>query len=86
MSYNVKWHEKALKDLRGLDKSNARAIVDKVKDHLAKEPMSLGKPLKGIFKGMYRYRVGDYRVIYTVDKAENKILILKIGARKDIYR
>jgi mRNA interferase RelE/StbE len=86
LSYNVKWHEKALKDLKSLDKSNAKAIVDKVKDYLVKEPLSIGKPLKGLFKGMYRYRMGDYRVIYTVDKAEKTILILKVGARKDIYR
>ena len=86
MSYNVKWHEKALKELGRLDKSKARAIVEKVRDHLAKDPISFGKPLKGIFKGMYRYRSGDYRTIYTVDKAEKVILILKVGARIDIYR
>ena len=86
MSYNVKWHEKALKDLGKIDKSKARVIVEKVRDYLAKDPISFGKPLKGLFKGMYRYRSGDYRVIYTVDKAENVIMVLKVGERKDIYR
>ena len=86
MKYNVKWHEKALKDLGRLDKTKARAIVEKVRDYLAKDPISFGKPLKGLFKGMYRYRSGDYRVIYAVDKAENVIMVLKVGARKDIYR
>ena len=86
MSYNVKWHEKAIKDLGKLDKAKARAILEKVRDYLAKDPVSLGKPLKGLFKGMYRYRSGDYRIIYTVDRAQNVILVLKVGARKDVYK
>ena len=44
----------------------------------------LGKSLKGDFRGCFRYRFGDYRVIYTILKQE--ILILRIGQRKKIYR
>lgn len=42
------------------------------------------KPLQG-FKGIYRLRVGDYRVIYRLKKDELLILVLKIGNRGDIY-
>ncbi len=63
MTYNVLWHEKAVEDLRGVDKKTAKGIVERVKSYLSQNPLSLGKPLKGIFKGLYRYRFGDYRII-----------------------
>jgi mRNA interferase RelE/StbE len=86
LSYKVVWHEKALDDLKGIDKSQAKAIVDKAKNYLSKDPLSLGKPMKGMFKGLYRYRLGDYRVICAIDRKEKLIIVLRIGDRKDIYR
>ena len=85
MAYNVKWQEKAIEDLKQVDKKSAKSIIERVKIYLPEDPISLGKPLKGIFKGLYRYRFGDYRVIYSIDKKENTILILKIGKRKEVY-
>jgi mRNA interferase RelE/StbE len=86
LSYKVAWHEDALDDLRRLDKSRAREIVAKVDDHLSEDPLALGKPLRGIFKGMHRYRCGDYRVIYTLDRKEERLMVLTIGHRKDVYK
>jgi mRNA interferase RelE/StbE len=43
------------------------------------------KPLKGQFAGAYRYRVGDLRVVYTIDDASDTILIITIVNRKDAY-
>lgn len=43
------------------------------------------KALKGRFAGYLRYRVGDYRIIYRVDDAEGKVVILDIANRKDVY-
>jgi len=52
---------------------------------LADDPFPTGyKKLKGL-KNMYRIRVGDYRVIYTIHQQTITIEILKIGHRKDIY-
>lgn len=86
MSYKVIWHEDALENLRGLDRSRAREIVDKVDEHLSKDPLSLGKPLRGIFKGMHRFRCGDYRVIYTLDRKDERLMVLTVGHRKDVYK
>lgn len=86
MAYEAIWHEGALKDLKKLDKQVAKKIIDKVKEYLIKEPTILGKPLKGNFSGFYRYRIGDYRIIYTVNREEEKIRVLSAGHRKDIYR
>lgn len=86
MSYKIIWHEKALDDLKRVDKSKAKSIVEKVKNYLSKEPLSIGKPMKGIFKGLYRYRFGDFRIIYAIDRGEQSIIVLKIGDRKEVYR
>ena len=85
MAYNVKWQEKAIEDLKNLDKQNAKAIMERVKIYLSQDPISMGKPLKGMFKGLFRYRYGDYRIIYALDRKGKNILILRIGHRKDIY-
>jgi mRNA interferase RelE/StbE len=82
----VTWHEAAMEDLRRLDKSRAREIVEKVDEHLSKDPLALGKPLKGIFRGMHRYRCGDYQVIYTIDRREEQLMVLTVGHRKDVYK
>lgn len=86
MSYKVTWHENAVVDLRRLDKARAKDIVGKVDDHLSEDPLALGKPLKGIFRGLFRYRCGDYRVIYSIDRREERLVVLTVGHRKDVYR
>ena len=86
MSYKVTWHEDALEDLMGLDKSRAREIVEKVDEYLSKDPLALGKPLRGIFKGMHRFRCGDYRIIYTLDRKDERLMVLTVGHRKDVYK
>ena len=86
MAYSVLWHEQSLDDLKGLDRKAVSKIVDRVKNHLSQSPDSLGKPLKGVLQGLFRYRFGDYRIIFTINRAEQKILILNVGHRKDVYQ
>ncbi len=86
LGFNIIWHEDAIEDLKKLDKSVSRRIINKVKNHLIKNPKKLGKPLKGQFKGLLRYRVGDYRVIFILDYETKKLIILAVNHRKNIYR
>lgn len=86
MIYSLIWHERALKDLKRIDKEKAWQIVDRMKTYVVNNPESVGKPLKGIFKGMFRYRLGDYRIIYTIDNTEKKIEVLVIDHRKQVYK
>lgn len=86
LGFNIIWHEDAIEDLKKLDKSVSRRIINKVKNHLIKNPKKLGKPLKGQFKGLLRYRVGDYRVVFVLDYETKKLIILAINHRKNIYR
>lgn len=67
-------------------KKEAARIIERVKTYLVQNPVGLGTPLKGIFKGLFRYRSGMYRVIYAVDMAEKKIIVLHVKHRKEAYR
>ncbi len=86
MAYNAIWHEGTLKDLKKLNRTSAKKIVAKVKNYLIQDPVKLGTPLKGNLKGLYRYRIGEYRVIYVIDQAEKKIIILNVKHRRKIYK
>jgi len=63
---------------------NIREIIRRaIEERLAKGPFSYGEPLRQSLKGHRKLRVGDYRIIYRVEKSE--IIILKIGHRKEVY-
>lgn len=85
MIYRLRWDTEALKDLSELDHADARRIVKKVESHLVKDPLNLGKSLSGNLRGFYRYRIGDYRVIYQIIREEIVIEVVRIGHRKDVY-
>ena len=86
MTYSIQWHEEAISDLQKIDRQKQKKIIAKIKDYLSKDPMGFGKPLKGIFKGLYRYRYGSYRIIYAIDRESVIILILRIANRKNVYQ
>ena len=83
--YKVVYLDQVEEDLAKLDKSTAKKILARIETYLARGPKELGKPLKGEFQGYWRYRWGNYRVIYKIAEREILILILRIGHRKDIY-
>ena len=82
MDYRIHFHEGAIKDLKKLDFPVRKSIVEKIESHLIQAPLNLGKPLKGNFKGLYRYRIGDYRVIYMIDIIEEIIFVTNVNHRK----
>lgn len=83
--YKVVYLDSVEGDLKKLDKTTVKKIIARIEAYLAVDPMELGKPLKGEFQGYWRYRWGDYRVIYRIAEREILILILRIGHRKEIY-
>ncbi len=85
MTYTVKWDGDALEDLSSLGKAEAIRIVKKIESHLVKDPLNLGKPLSGNLASLYRYRIGDYRVIYQIFKNELIVVVVRVGHRKDVY-
>ena len=86
MRYTILWHEDALKDLKNIDNKDAKKIVDKVENYLTQNPSKLGKPLIGHLQGLFRYRIGKYRIIYHIQENKLVVLVLKVGRRDKIYR
>jgi len=85
MSYSLFYHPDIRKeDLPKIPRNMQEKIRKAIEKRLLTDPGKYGVPLKRGLQGYRKLRVGDYRVIYKVDK-EN-ILILKIGRRKEVYR
>lgn len=86
MVYKVLYKASVENDLKKLDKSTVKRIIHDIETKLALNPTELGKQLKGVFKGLRSYNIGEYRVIYKTSKEEILILILRISHRKDTYK
>ncbi len=86
MTFKVEYTETALRQLRKLDRQVARRFIDYL-DELAAldDPRNRGKGLTGDRAGVWRYRVGDYRVLCQLLDAEMVILALEVGHRGSIY-
>ena len=84
--YKVLYLESVEEDLLALDKPVRKKIMDKIETVLAQDPVGLGKALTGPFAGLWRYRIGDHRIIYKIARTEVLIMIARIGHRKDVYR
>jgi mRNA interferase RelE/StbE len=84
--YRVRLLDAASKDLAKLDKPVARRIVKRV--HRMAENLKDAdlEALTGDFEGLFKLRVGDYRVIYELIHGEQLIMIHAIGHRREIYR
>ena len=79
----------AQKNLDQLDPGIARRILAYLNDRVASsdDPRSIGQALKGSRLGeFWKYRVGDYRIIANIEDNALRVLVIKIGNRRDVYR
>jgi len=83
LEYNIAYKSSVKKDIKKIDKKELPKILDEIESVLKSTPLK-GKELKGEFKGLSSYRIGDYRVVYTI--LGSTILILRISHRKDVYK
>ncbi|MCX5803946.1 MAG: type II toxin-antitoxin system RelE/ParE family toxin [Proteobacteria bacterium] len=85
MGFKIIWSQAALDNLKKIEKPYRQKIYDRIGEYLARDPMNIGKPLTGNLAGIYRYRYGDYRVLYVLDLTTKTIKILEAGHRREIY-
>ena len=83
MAARVEYKASVEKDLRGLDRGAAVRLLGRIEQALTGAGPQ-GKALAGEFAGLFRLRVGAYRVIYT--RLREGYLVLRIGHRRDVYR
>jgi mRNA interferase RelE/StbE len=76
----------AEKELSRIDKPATKRIIRYLRERVSVDPRSLGKSLRGDLSGLWRYRVGDYRVICELYDEKVSVLVIRIGHRKDVYR
>jgi mRNA interferase RelE/StbE len=88
LAWTIDYTDTARAQLRKLDKQAARRIVDFMDERVTglESPRSTGKALTGPFGGLWRYRVGDCRVICDIQDGALRVLVVQAGNRRDIYR
>ncbi|MBU4445627.1 type II toxin-antitoxin system RelE/ParE family toxin [bacterium] len=86
MKYTVELRKKALEDINSLDAAIVHRILKKLNWLKENFEMIIPEPLKGELKGLFKLRIGDYRILYTCDYDEKLISVHLIGHRKNIYR
>ncbi len=86
MKYSVELRPKALEDLAGLEKMVARRILKKIAWLGDNFENITPKTLSGNLKGLFKFRVGTYRVLYSINQIKKLISVHFIGHRKEIYK
>ena len=89
MVWRIEIDRAAIKELNAFDKPVAKRILTFLNDRVAPldDPRSIGEALKGAKLGsLWKYRVGDYRLICNIEDGTLRILVVKIGNRREVYR
>lgn len=83
MPVKIEYKKSVLRDLKRIEISEIKRITLNLEKTLTENPHE-GISLKGEFEGLFRLRIGDYRIIYA--KTREGVLILRIGHRGKIYK
>jgi mRNA interferase RelE/StbE len=88
LAWTIDYTQSARNQLKKLDKPVARRILDFLDNRVAKneDPRTLGKALTGSLGTLWRYRVGDYRIICEIQRSTVRILVVRVGHRGEVYR
>ncbi len=82
MVFEVLVGPKAIKTLRKMDKASKNRIKDTIRE-LREQPEHIGKRLT--YSDYWSLRIGDYRVIYKIDRTNKKVAIIFVGHRSKVY-
>jgi mRNA interferase RelE/StbE len=89
MAWKIELSERADRELADLDPQHSKRILKFLTQRIAtrEDPRSLGKALQGaIFGELWRYRVGDFRIICKIEDDRVVVVVVQVGHRKQIYR
>ena len=85
MSYQVEFEPEALADLDRMDSTDRKRIFRKINWLALNFEQAVPQGLSANLAGFYKLRVGDYRVIYSVDEQGQLIAIVRVGHRSEVY-
>jgi mRNA interferase RelE/StbE len=83
LKFKLVYTFRSLKDIRKLE-GNIKTRIGKALRRYEQDPLKYSEKLKDPKLGTYRFRIGEYRVIFDIE--DDEIVILRVGHRKDIYR
>lgn len=88
MAWRIDFNPHARDDLARLDREVQRRILRLLRERVAvlDDPRQLGDALAGKLKGLWKYRVGDYRIIARIEDEVVRVLVVRIGHRRQVYR
>ncbi len=88
MAWKVEISSTAAKQIGKLDRQEQTRILHFLREKIATEedPRRFGKPLRGEKAELWRYRVGDYRMICQIQDWRVVVFVLRVGHRKEVYR
>ena len=88
MTWRIDLTESAKKQLSKLDPPAAKRITTFLRERVATSanPRSTGKVLTGPLGGLWRYRAGDYRIVCDIQDNALRVLVIRIGNRREVYR
>ncbi len=86
-AWAVEFDDRARRELRKLDAKAQKDILRYLRERIAgsSDPRQFGKPLRMNLAGLWRYRLGDYRLICRIEDHRLVVLVLKVGHRREIY-
>lgn len=87
MAWRIRFSKEADKSLRKLDRQVSARILDELEEvSRLDDPRTRGKALVGNLAGLWRYRVGDYRVVCDIEDEVLVILVVGVTHRSSVYR
>jgi mRNA interferase RelE/StbE len=86
--WTIRYSDRALRELRGLDSVGARRILDFMDKRVARlcDPRQIGQRLHGKLGTYWRFRIGDYRAICEVKDELVTVIVIAVGHRREVYR
>ena len=84
--YDVVFSDRAQSDIRRLDRATAQRVIGKLRWLAENFEATKLTALTGPEQGRFRLRVGDYRVVYTVDRNKREIEVYRVRHRREVYR
>jgi mRNA interferase RelE/StbE len=89
LAWKIELTGDVLRQLEKLNRNDAKRIREYLRTRIGvlDDPRLLGKPLKGSTLGhLWRYRVGDYRILCELRRSQLVVLVVEVGHRREVYR
>jgi mRNA interferase RelE/StbE len=85
--WRIEFDSDAVRDLRKLGAESERLILRYLRQRIAtsEDPRRFGRPLTADLKGLWRYRIGDYRIVASIEEDRFVVLVVTVGHRREVY-